>query len=182
MQNRDKRKLLDGGNPSEARTLPHPTTRERVGKRRKHSKHPPASLSAQQKRLTGHAALLVGAEVVRAQGSAGVRDGDVAVGAGVVRAEGLAAQLGGAALRRAQDFVGVQDGGKAAGAGVERAERLAALRHLARVARARDLPGVGDGDETSGAVDGVAESLLRIRVVGGRGQASTGGSGGEGGA
>ena len=63
--------------------------------------------------LTGRAALLVGADVVGALDLAGVLHGDVAVGAGVVRAEGLAALGHLARVARAHHLPGVVDGGVA---------------------------------------------------------------------
>ena len=66
--------------------------------------------------LTGRAAQVVVAALGRAQDLAGILHGDVAVGAGVERAEGLAALGRLAWVARARDLPGVGDGNVAVGA------------------------------------------------------------------
>lgn len=127
---------------------------------------------------TEFTALLSGAEVVRAQGCRGGRDGDVVVRAGVVGAEGFTALLGGAEVTRAQRRLGVWDGSEAVGAGVAGAERLAALFDQA-LAGALDFPGVFDGSKAVRAPDEVTvQRPGRLSCGGGRsGRSSGGGSG-----
>lgn len=108
--------------------------------------------------LTGDAALL-GAAVVRAKGRAGVLHRDVAVGAGVVRAERLAAQVV-VAVAVTLGLGGIPNLREAVGASVVGAESLAALVHAAFTG-ALHLPGIGDGGEAVRAADGVAVQRLR---------------------
>ena len=84
--------------------------------------------------LTVGAALLLGAVLVVASNTVGIRHGDETVGAPEARAERLAALLRRAVLVVASDVVGIWHRRKSVGARKARAESLAALPLGAHVA------------------------------------------------
>ena len=94
--------------------------------------------------------------VVAAKGPS-VVDGDVPIGARVVRAERLAALLLRAYVVITRNRREMRDLDHASRALEGETESLAALANLAHATVAFDLPGVLDGLEAVGAADGVAE-------------------------